>query len=39
MEPRWRLLIIGAGQMSRFLASIALGLEFDVTVCDRVKVS
>ncbi len=32
--PRWRLLIIGAGQMSRFLASIALGLDFDVTVCD-----
>lgn len=32
--PRWRLLIIGAGQMSRFLASIALGLEFEVTICD-----
>ncbi|CAN5750601.1 XdhC family protein [soil metagenome] len=32
--PRWRLLIIGAGQLSRFLASIALGMEYQVTVCD-----
>ena len=32
--PRWRLLIIGAGQLSRFLASIALGMEYHVTVCD-----
>ncbi|WMW82534.1 XdhC family protein [Undibacterium cyanobacteriorum] len=32
--PRWRLLVIGAGQMSRFLASIAVGLDFEVTVCD-----
>ena len=32
--PRWRLLIIGAGQLSRFLAQIALGMEYRVTVCD-----
>jgi xanthine dehydrogenase accessory factor len=32
--PRFRLLIIGAGQLSRFLARIALGLDFQVTVCD-----
>lgn len=32
--PRWRLLIIGAGQLSRFLAQIALGMDYHVTVCD-----
>ncbi len=32
--PRWRLLIIGAGQLSRFLAQIALGMDYRVTVCD-----
>ena len=32
--PRWRLLIIGAGQLSRFLASIAIGMDYHVTVCD-----
>ena len=32
--PRWRLLIIGAGQMSRFLAGIATGMDYHVTVCD-----
>jgi xanthine dehydrogenase accessory factor len=32
--PRWRLLIIGAGQMSRFVAQIALGMDYHVTVCD-----
>ena len=32
--PRWRLLIIGAGQLSRFLAHIALGMDYHVTVCD-----
>lgn len=32
--PRWRLLIIGAGQMSRFLATIAQGMDYHVTVCD-----
>jgi len=32
--PRLRLLIIGAGQLSQFLAQIALCLEYQVTVCD-----
>lgn len=32
--PRWRLLIIGAGQLSRFLAHIAVGMDYHVTVCD-----
>jgi len=32
--PRWRLLIIGAGQLSRFLAQIAAGMDYHVTVCD-----
>jgi xanthine dehydrogenase accessory factor len=32
--PRWRLLIIGAGQLSAFLAQIAVGMEYQVTVCD-----
>lgn len=32
--PRWRLLIIGAGELSRFLASIAKGLDYQVIVCD-----
>ena len=32
--PRWRLLIIGAGQLSQFLARIATGLDYHVTVCD-----
>ena len=32
--PRWRLLIIGAGQLSRFVAQIAIGMDYHVTVCD-----
>ncbi|HEY0845140.1 MAG TPA: XdhC family protein [Noviherbaspirillum sp.] len=32
--PRWRLLIIGAGQLSRFLAQIAVGMDYHVTLCD-----
>lgn len=32
--PRYRLLLIGAGDLSRFLASIAVGLGYEVTVCD-----
>jgi xanthine dehydrogenase accessory factor len=32
--PRWRMLVIGAGQLSRALAEIALGLDFEVIVCD-----
>lgn len=32
--PRWRLLIIGAGQLSRYLAQMAQALDFEVIVCD-----
>jgi len=32
--PLWRLLIIGAGQTSRFLAQMAQALDYQVTVCD-----
>lgn len=32
--PQWRLLIIGAGQISRYLAQMALALDYEVTVCD-----
>jgi xanthine dehydrogenase accessory factor len=32
--PRWRMLIIGAGQLSRVLAQMALALDFEVLCCD-----
>ncbi|MCG2582786.1 XdhC family protein [Massilia sp. TS11] len=32
--PRWRLYIIGAGQLSRFLAQVASAMDYAVTVCD-----
>jgi len=32
--PRWRMLVIGAGQLSRVLAEMALALDFEVTICD-----
>lgn len=32
--PRWRLLVIGAGQLSRYLAQMAQALDFEVIVCD-----
>jgi xanthine dehydrogenase accessory factor len=32
--PRWRMLIIGAGQLSRALAQMALALDFEVVCCD-----
>lgn len=32
--PRWRMLIIGAGQLSRAVAQMALMLDFEVIVCD-----
>ena len=32
--PRWRLLIIGAGQLSRTVAQMALALDFEVVCCD-----
>ncbi|MGC5700397.1 XdhC family protein [Pseudomonas sp. NFXW11] len=32
--PRWRLLLIGAGQLSRYVAQMARLLDFQVLVCD-----
>ena len=32
--PRWRLFIIGAGQLSRFVAQVATAMDYHVTVCD-----
>lgn len=32
--PRWRLLIIGAGQTSEYLARMAQALDYEVIVCD-----
>lgn len=32
--PRWRMLIIGAGQLSRVLAPMAQALDFEIICCD-----
>jgi xanthine dehydrogenase accessory factor len=32
--PRWRMLIIGAGDVSRYLAQMAQTLDYQVLVCD-----
>lgn len=32
--PSWRLLVIGAGQVSRYLAQMGQALDYLVTVCD-----
>lgn len=32
--PRWRLLLIGAGQLSQAVAQMAQSLDFDVLVCE-----
>lgn len=32
--PGWRLLVIGAGQISRFLAPMAQALGYEVQICD-----
>jgi xanthine dehydrogenase accessory factor len=32
--PHWRLLIIGAGQMTQYLAQMAIALGYQVLVCD-----
>ncbi len=32
--PRYRMLVICAGQLSRYLCHIAVGLDYQVTVCD-----
>ena len=32
--PAWRLVLIGAGQLSRFVAQMAQALDYEVIVCD-----
>ena len=32
--PRYRMLVIGASQLSKYVAQIAVGLDYQVTVCD-----
>ncbi|MEJ8859247.1 XdhC family protein [Variovorax robiniae] len=32
--PRWRLLLIGAGQMTEYIATMARTLDYEVIVCD-----
>ena len=32
--PRYRMLVIGASQLSKYLAQMAQGLDYQVTVCD-----
>ncbi len=32
--PRWRILIIGAGQLSKYLAQMGQALDYNVVVCD-----
>jgi len=32
--PRYRMLVIGASQLSKYLAQIAMGLDYQVTICD-----
>jgi xanthine dehydrogenase accessory factor len=32
--PAWRLVVIGAGQLSRFVAQMAQALDYEVIVCD-----
>ncbi len=34
LGPGYRMLLIGAGQLSRYMASIGVGLGYEVTVCD-----
>jgi xanthine dehydrogenase accessory factor len=32
--PRWRLLVIGAGQLTHYVATMAAALDYAVTICD-----
>jgi xanthine dehydrogenase accessory factor len=32
--PAWRLVLVGAGQLSRYVAEMALALDYEVIVCD-----
>jgi xanthine dehydrogenase accessory factor len=32
--PRWRLLLIGAGQLTHYVAQFALACDYQITICD-----
>ena len=32
--PRWRILIVGAGQLSKYLAQMGQALDYNIIVCD-----
>jgi xanthine dehydrogenase accessory factor len=32
--PRWRLLVIGAGQLTHYVAQFALACDYRITICD-----
>src|SRR5258708_39462007 len=32
--PRWRLVVVGAGQLSQYVATIAVGADYEVIVVD-----
>ncbi len=34
LSPAYRLLLLGAGDVAKYVAELALGLEYDVTLCD-----
>ena len=34
LGPRYRLIVIGAGDLSRYFCMVASGLDFDILVCD-----
>ena len=34
LSPQYRLLLLGAGDVARYVADMALALEYDVTLCD-----
>jgi xanthine dehydrogenase accessory factor len=34
LSPRYRLLLLGAGDVARYVAELALSMDYDVTLCD-----
>lgn len=34
LSPRYRLLLLGAGDVARYVAEMAMALEYEVTLCD-----
>ena len=34
LSPMYRLLLLGAGDVARYVAEMALALEYDVMLCD-----